>query len=70
MGMKSPHSHLKRIAEAADSLEHWLSSNTGANSDWPIAIKADNEEAAEKISALLTDLRKALAPYRAAKALL
>lgn len=54
---------LLKIVKTADSLEDWLSKNTGTNDEWPIEIKAD-QEGAEKLSELLTSLKESLLPYR------
>jgi hypothetical protein len=55
---------LARIAVAADLLEDFLGKNTGTNSDWPIEIKSDCEETAQKLSILLTELKDSLSGYR------
>jgi hypothetical protein len=54
----------ERIAETADALEKWLGENSGEeNAEWPVHIKAD-EDGANKLTALLNDLKEALKPYR------
>jgi hypothetical protein len=58
------HAVLKRIAETADALEKWLGENAGTNADWPVELRADEEDAAATLSGKLQALAVALAPYR------
>lgn len=60
---KNPIGYYVRIVLAADALEDWLGKNAGHNDEWPINIKAD-KDGAIKLTALLTDLKAALEPYR------
>lgn len=55
---------LRRIARAADALEGTLHHNTGDTADWPYRIVTDNTEDAQRLVALLQELRDALTPYR------
>lgn len=55
--------YLERIAETASDLEDWLGRNAGDTADWPVKITSD-QEGAEKLCSLLTDLHEALMPYR------
>jgi hypothetical protein len=59
--------YLERIAESADALESWLGKNTGTNDEWLVEIKAHDEESANRITRLLSDLKDALTPYRRMK---
>jgi hypothetical protein len=58
--------HMEDVAACADRLEDWLGKNAGTNADWPVALKCHDVETADTLSELLTDLKKALAPYREA----
>jgi hypothetical protein len=55
---------LIRIAVAGHELEKWLGENVGHTADWPIEIKADEQESADKLCELINELQKALKPYR------
>jgi len=52
------------IAVAADELEDFIGKNAGHNADFPMALKFDNDETAEHVARLFTNLNKALRPYR------
>ena len=55
---------METIAMRADALETWLWTNAGTNADWPVRITTDNEDDSGRLVELLTDLRKALEPFR------
>ena len=57
-------SELEHIAHAAHHLEKWLGENVGHTADWPIAIKADCQESADRLCELINELQTALKPFR------
>jgi hypothetical protein len=58
--LRIDYSKLESVKTHAQSLLTYLRANVGSNDDWPVEIKTDSQESADKVAELLTNLEQAV----------
>lgn len=51
---------LRLVAKAALELEGFLGKNAGDNADWPVALRCQDQETADRLTQLLQNLKDRL----------